>query len=260
MLVTLPCTSSCCLLAPLSRSVLTESPHDISHNTTAEQPKSYAAITHAHTSQNQSEEDTTRPTTLMGNTPAIKTTPHAICIMHFNHQEEDDEEMYAEPHSIVQNTAAAARANLDYVKINGRLSDVLEDIDDIMLQQVSDVFQLSSWLSRVISIFGLKVCDEQEWHIFNRHYNCNTGEITILNTSETISPPNDMTMTEASMDELSRTHNEVALANTTIKNLSEVVVNFSHTGKCRCQVKSRLTLCLSMLQYRLSPKKPPHQH
>ncbi len=196
----------------------------------------------------------------MSNTPAIETTPHAICIMHFNHQEEDNEEMYAELCSIVQNTAAAARANLDYVKINGRLSDVLEDIDDIMLQQVSDVFQLSSWLSRVISIFGLKVCDEQEWHTFNRHYNRNTGEITALNTSETISPPDDMTMTEASRDELSRTCKELALANTTIKNLSEVVVNFSHTGKCRCQVKSRLTLCLSMLQYRLSPKKPPHQH
>ncbi len=173
--------------------------------TTAEQPKSYTVTTRAQTSQDQSEEDMTRPTTPTSNIPAIETTPRAIRTMHFNHQEEDDDEMYAELCSIVENTAAAARANLDYVKINGCLSDVLEDIDDIMLQQVSDVFQLSSWLSRVISMFGLKVCNEQEWHIFNRHYNCNTGEITALNTSKMISIPDDMTMTEATRDKLSRT-------------------------------------------------------
>ena len=135
------------------------------------------------------------------------------------------------PHSIVQNTAAVARANLDYVKINDRLSNVLQDIDDIMTQQVSDVFQLSSWLSRVISLFGLKICDEQEWQNFNRHYNHETGEITTSSPFETISTPYDAPMTEAANDELSRTREELANANTTIKNLSEVVVNFSRTGK-----------------------------
>ena len=118
--------------------------------------------------------------------------------------------MYTSPRSIVENTVAAARANLDYVKINGRLSDVLQDIDDIMLQQVSDVFQLSSWLSRVITLFRLRVCDEDEWHTFNRHYNRETGEITALNTSETISVPYDTPMTEVTRDELSRTREELA--------------------------------------------------
>src|SRR5258708_21176289 len=139
--------------------------------------------------------------------------------------------MYMTPWSSIKNTAAAARGNLDFVKINGCLSDVLQDIDDIMLQQVSDVFQLLNWLSRVISTFRLKVCNEEEWHIFNRHYNCNTSEISALNRSKTVNSPYDTPMTEVAKDELFRTCEELAIANTTIKNLSKVVVNFSHTGK-----------------------------
>src|SRR5258708_34750300 len=139
--------------------------------------------------------------------------------------------MYMEPCSIIQNMATAARANLNYVKINDWLSNVLQDVDDIMTQQVSDVFQLLSWLSSVISLFGLKICDEQEWQNFNRHYNHDTGEITASSPFETISTPYDVPMTEAANDELSRTREELANANTTIKNLSEAVVNFSRTGK-----------------------------
>ncbi len=139
--------------------------------------------------------------------------------------------MYTEPHSIVQNTAAAARANLDYVKINDQLSNVLQDVDDIMTQQVSDVFQLSSWLSSIISLFGLKICDEQEWQNFNRHYNRKTGEITAFSPYKTTSTPHDVPMTDVARDELSKTRKELATANTTIKNLSKVVVNFSCTGK-----------------------------
>ncbi len=199
---------------------------------TAEQPKSYVSITHTPMSQDWSEGNTTRPTTLTNSTiPTMETTLHTMHTMHFSHQEEDDEEMYMTPWSIIKNTAAAARANLDFVKINGCLSDVLQDIDDIMLQQVSDVFQLLNWLSRVISTFRLKVCNEEEWHIFNRHYNCNTSEITALNQSKTVNSPYDTPMTEVAKDELFRTCEELAIANTTIKNLSKVVVNFSHTGK-----------------------------
>src|SRR5258707_15622729 len=142
-----------------------------------------------------------------------------MCTLHFSHQEEDDEEMYMEPHSIIQNTAAAARANLNYIKINDWLSNVLQDVDDIMTQQVSDVFQLLSWLSSVISIFRLKNCDEQEWQNFNRHYNCNTGEITTFSPHETTSMPHNVPMTEVARDELSRTSVELATSNTAINNL-----------------------------------------
>ncbi len=46
------------------------------------------------------------------------TTPHAKCTLQYNPYEEDDDYMYTEPHSIEEAIAAAARAKLDYVKIN----------------------------------------------------------------------------------------------------------------------------------------------
>src|SRR5258708_26383985 len=98
------------------------------------------------------------------------------------------------------------------------MSNMLQDVEDIVMQQVSDVFQLSSWVSSIVSMFGLKVCDEQEWEFFNRHFNCETGEITASTTSETIYMPYDnTTMTEVSNDELSKTCAELATAHTTIK-------------------------------------------
>ncbi len=138
--------------------------------------------------------------------------------------------MHSEPCNIKQAIATAARAKLDYVKINECMSDVLQDVEDIMIQQVSDIFQLSSWVARIISMFELKVCDEQEWTCFGRHFNHETGEVTASNSTETIYVPYDTPMTEETRDELSKTCAELAMAQTTIKNLSEAVVNFSHTG------------------------------
>ena len=60
-----------------------------------------------------------------------------------------DKDMYTEPLSIIEATAAAARAKLDYVKINNCLHNVLHDID-ILEQQVSDIFQLLSWVASVV--------------------------------------------------------------------------------------------------------------
>src|SRR5260221_8271666 len=169
-----------------------------------------------------------RPTTLTTNMAlTTETTLRTMCTLHFSHQEEDNEEMYMEPHSIIQNTAMAARANLNYVKINDQLSNVLQDVDDIMTQQVSDVFQLSSWLSSVISLFRLKICDKQEWQNFNRHYNRKTGEITAFSPYETTSTPHDIPMTDVARDELSKTCEELATANTTIKNPSKPGVTSS---------------------------------
>ncbi len=78
--------------------------------------------------------------------------------------------MYMEPLSITKATAAAARAKLNYVKINDQLNDVLHDIDDILEQQVSDVFQLSSWVTSIMAMFGLRICNKKEWHNFSKHY------------------------------------------------------------------------------------------
>ncbi len=85
-------------------------------------------------------------------------------------------------------------------------------------------------MTRIISIFRLKVCNEQEWEYFNRHFNHETGKITASNPTETIYMPYDTPMTEETRDELLKSCMELATAHTTIKNLSEVVVNFSHTG------------------------------
>ncbi len=55
-------------------------------------------------------------------------------------------------------------------------------------------------------------------------------KITASNPTETIYMPYDTPMTEETRDELLKSCMELATAHTTIKNLSEVVVNFSHTG------------------------------
>src|SRR5258707_2788751 len=79
-------------------------------------------------------------------------------------------------------------------------------------------------------MFGLRVCDEKEWQVFSKHYDQATGEVTPFSPSELMSVPYDTPMTEGARDELSRTCAELTAANTTIKNLSEAVVNFSRTG------------------------------
>src|SRR5258707_6952933 len=82
----------------------------------------------------------------------------------------------------------------------------------------------------MVAILGLRTCDEKEWSNFNRHYDRATDEVTTSTPSEIMSVPHDTPMTKVARDELSRTHAELATANTTIKNLSEAVVNFSRMG------------------------------
>src|SRR5260370_35032968 len=65
--------------------------------------------------------------------------------------------------------------------------------------------------------------------MFNNHYNWDMGVVTAYNpTHETICTANNSPMNEVDRDELSKACVELDLARTTIKNLSEAVVNFSH--------------------------------
>ena len=142
----------------------------------------YANTTCTQATQDHSRENTKRPMTPTTYTPpGTDTTPHAKRTLQFNFQEEDNKYMHSKPRSIEQAIATAARAKLDYVTINERMSDILQDVEEIMLQQVSNIFQLSSWVARIVSMFELKVCDEQEWAHFSRHFNRETGEITASN-------------------------------------------------------------------------------
>src|SRR6266478_6359361 len=111
------------------------------------------------------------------------------------------------------------------------MCNVLQDVDDIMSNQLSDVFQLLDWVVNIINIFGFKICNDQEWKMFNNRYNWDMGVVTTYNpTHKTICTANDSPMNEADRDELSKAHVELDSARTTIKNLSEAVVNFSHSG------------------------------
>src|SRR5258708_1016535 len=196
----------------------------------ADRSITYASITRTPSPQNHSAVNPDRPTTpTMSNTPAAETTPRAMRTSHSSPHEENEEDFYMEPLSIAEATAAAARAKLDYVKINDCLNDVLHDVDDILEQQVADIFQLSNWVASVVAMFGLRVCDEKEWHDFSKHYDRATGEVTSFSPSELMSAPHDTPMTEVARDELSRARAELTTANATIKNLSEAVVNFSRT-------------------------------
>src|SRR5260370_24843667 len=74
-------------------------------------------------------------------------------------------------------------------------------------------------------------------------------------TNETINPSLDTTMSIAERDELSNVHIELAMGHTTIKNLSEVVVNFSHTGKVSTYQQDEV-----VKKHQPSPKlTPPNQ-
>src|SRR5260370_6774554 len=107
---------------------------------------------------------------------------------------------------------------------------MLQDVEDIMANQMSDIFQLSSWVAAIADMFDLRVCNKQEWKEFSNHYNWVMGEVTANTPSyETTSTDNDSPMIEADRDELLKAHEELDTARTTIKNLSEAVVNFSHT-------------------------------
>ena len=157
---------------------------------------------------------------------------------------------------------------------------------------MSDMFDLSSWVSDMVTMLDLKICDKNEWKVFNDHYNQETGEITAHKPYETINTTLDTTMSIVDRDELSNVHIELAMAHTTIRGLSEAVVNFSCTGKVStyqqdevvkkhqtnpapapalCWVKSAnpevikpthnttLKLAQPMLNTLLKPKANPHQ-
>ncbi len=87
---------------------------------------------------------------------------------------------------------AAAECDLNYIKVTKHLGNVLDDVEDILTNQRSDLFQLSSWLAKIITTFGLKVCSKNEWNCFSTHYNQETGEVTTFEpTYETIGTADD---------------------------------------------------------------------
>src|SRR5260370_37034525 len=82
-----------------------------------------------------------------------------------------------------------------------------------------------------MTMFGTKVCNDEEWKDFKSNYDRKMGEASIPKSHyEMIDAPQDTTMSEADRVELSKACTELSTANITIKNLSEVVVNFSCTG------------------------------
>ncbi len=112
-----------------------------------------------------------RPTTLNNKiTPATETTPRANHTQAYN-QAKVDELIMSEIQDTEQAMATAADANLDYIKISAWLFDVLQDAEDIMTNQMTNIFQLSNWVASIVDLFSLKVCDAQEWKSFSKHYN-----------------------------------------------------------------------------------------
>src|SRR5260370_4239242 len=108
---------------------------------------------------------------------------------------------------------------------------ILQDVDNIMYNQLSDVFDLSQWVVNIVTLFDLRVCDAEEWKSFSNHYNHGTGKVSASKIPyESITAPHSTNMSEVDRDELSKAQVELTMANTTIKNLLEAVVNFSHTG------------------------------
>ena len=100
-----------------------------------------------------------------------------------------------------------------------------------MSNQLMDVFLLSNWVTNLVNTFGLKVCDDLEWKTFSNHYNWVTGEVTAFNPIHKASySTNNSPMNKVDRDELLKACMELDSAHTTIKNLSEVVANFSHNG------------------------------
>src|SRR5260370_31703109 len=124
----------------------------------------------------------------------------------------------------------AVDTNLNYIEISKCMCNVLQDVEDIMANQLTNVFQLSKWVANIADIFSLKICNEEEWEAFNNQYNQVTGEVTNYKPPyESINATNNTHMKEVDRDELSKACVELDTACTTIKNLSEAVVNFSHT-------------------------------
>src|SRR5260370_39034445 len=100
------------------------------------------------------------------------------------------------------------------------MCNILQDVEDIMSNQLTDVFELSKWVANHVDMVGLKVCNDQEWKYFNNHYNQATGVVTASNPiHDTTYSINDSPMHEVDRDELSKACVELDSAHTTIKNL-----------------------------------------
>ena len=106
-----------------------------------------------------------------------ETTPHPNRTKTYN-QAEIDELIMTEMQETDRAMEIAAEANLDYTEISEQMYKVLQDVEDIMLNQLTDVFQLSSWVATLVDTFDFKVCNKQEWESFSKHYNWETGEVT----------------------------------------------------------------------------------
>src|SRR5258708_886546 len=144
--------------------------------------------------------------------------------------------MDAETLDIHEATATTAKCNIDYIRVNDCLGKVLQDVEDIMMNQMSDMFQLSDWMIKVINIFELKICSKNEWDCFSNYYNRNTGEmINYEQPYETIEPTHNTPYPDMTKDKLLKAHAELSTTQYTIKNLLEAVVNFSHTNNITTQ-------------------------
>src|SRR6266478_7892864 len=120
------------------------------------------------------------------------------------------------------------------------MCNVLQDVEDIMLNQMTDVFQLSNWVATLVDTFGIRICDKQEWESFSKHYNQDMGEVTAYYpTHESTYNTNDSHMYKVDRDELTKACIELDSACTTIKNLSEAVVNFSHNKNMLAPIQDK---------------------
>ena len=178
-------------------------------------------MTEGQPSQENNEKITERPTTpTLNKPPATETTLHAqhTGTQMLNYKDKDDT---MDPQFMGMNRAAveaAAEHNLDYVKVNECMYSILQDVDDIMYNQLSNIFDLLQWVANVVALFGLRVCDKQEQKNFNNHYNHETSEVTAYKISyKTITATNNTTMAEADRDKPSKACTELTTANIAIK-------------------------------------------
>src|SRR5260370_21922430 len=146
-------------------------------------------------------------------------------------QTEVDEHIMAELQETEKAMELVANANMDYIEISKQKCNMLQDMEDIMSNQLGNIFKLSKWVVNLMDLVSLKVCDEQEWEHLSNHYNQATGAAMEYNPiQDTTYSTNDFPMHEADRDELSKARMALDSAHTTIKNLSEVVVSVSCTA------------------------------
>src|SRR5260370_3194697 len=130
--------------------------------------------------QDNNGDSTDRPMMPISNTPPpTETTPCAQhTITQTSKYTDKDEIMEHKTLKTDVAVAVAAEHNLDYVMINECMYNVLHDIDDIMYNHLLDVFDLPQWVANIATLFGIRLCDKQEWKNFSNHYDRETGEVT----------------------------------------------------------------------------------